>query len=106
MMAANNNPFQPFLDRIPAPLRNRYFLALVIFAGWLIFFDKHDVLTQWKLQRTVNKLEEDKAYYSLEIQRQEQKRLDLELNKEKYAREQYYMKKSNEEVFIIEKEEE
>jgi cell division protein FtsB len=100
---ASNNPFQPLLDRIPAPFRNRYFLALVIFVGWLIFFDKHDVLTQWKLQRTVNKLEQDKDYYSKEIKRAEQKRLDLEVNKEKYAREQYYMKKDNEEVFIIEK---
>ena len=61
---ASNNPFQPLLDRVPAPFRNRYFLALVIFVGWLIFFDKHDVLTQWKLQRTVNKLEQDKDYYS------------------------------------------
>jgi cell division protein FtsB len=87
-------------------MRNRYFLALVIFVGWLIFFDKHDVLTQYKLQRTVNKLEQDKSYYADEIKKAEQKRLDLELNKEKYAREQYYMKKSNEEVFIIEKEEE
>lgn len=101
---ASNNLFQPLLDRIPAPMRNRYFLALVIFVGWLIFFDKHDVLTQWKLQRTVNKLEEDKAYYAKEINKAEQKRLDLEVNKEKYAREQYYMKKNNEEVFIIEKE--
>lgn len=100
---ASNNPFQPLLDRVPAPFRNRYFLALVIFVGWLIFFDKHDVLTQWKLQRTVNKLEQDKDYYSKEIKRAEQKRLDLEVNKEKYAREQYYMKKDNEEVFIIEK---
>lgn len=103
---ASNNPFQPLLDRVPAPFRNRYFLALVIFVGWLIFFDKHDVLTQWKLQRTVNKLEQDKTYYSKEIRRAEQKRLDLEVNKEKYAREQYYMKKDNEEVFIIEKVEE
>ena len=93
---ASNNPFQPLLDRVPAPFRNRYFLALVIFVGWLIFFDKHDVLTQWKLQRTVNKLEQDKTYYSKEIRRAEQKRLDLEVNKEKYAREQYYMKKDNE----------
>jgi len=104
-MAASNNPFQPILDRIPTPMRNRYFLTLVIFFGWLIFFDKHDVLTQYKLQRTVNTLEQDKTYYSEEIKKAEQKRLDLELNKEKYAREQYYMKKKNEEVFIIEKEE-
>ena len=103
-MAANNNPLQPILDRIPAPMRNRYFLTLVIFIGWLIFFDKHDVLTQWKLQRTVNSLERDKDYYIEEIEKAEQKRLDLEINKEKYAREQYYMKKNNEEVFIIEEE--
>ena len=105
-MAARNNPLQPLLDQIPGPFKNRYFIVLALFAGWMIFFDKHDIITQWRLQNTVDKLEEDKAYYEGKIKEAQQKRLDLEVNKEKFAREEYYMQKKNEDVFIIVDEEE
>jgi cell division protein FtsB len=67
----------------------------------MIFLDRHDLVTQWRLQKTVDKLEEDKAFYSEKIEEAEQERLDLDINDEKFAREQYYMKKSDEDVFII-----
>jgi cell division protein DivIC len=105
-MASRNNPLQPLLDQIPAPFRNRYVIVAVLFAGWMIFFDKHDIITQWRLQNTVEKLEEDRAYYKVKIKEAQQKRLDLEVNKEKFAREEYYMQKNNEDVFIIAEEEE
>lgn len=98
-----NNSFQALRNMVPAPLRNRYFLAIAIFFAWMIFLDKHDILTQWRLQRTVDKLQEDKAFYSQEIEQAEQERLELDINDEKFARERYYMKKSDEDVFIIEK---
>ncbi|MCP3931005.1 MAG: hypothetical protein GY705_18125 [Bacteroidetes bacterium] len=96
------NPLQPILDRIPAPLRNRYFLAMVLFFAWMIFFDRHDVLTQWRLQKTLDKLKGDKTYYQEKIEEAEVEERDLEENKEKFAREKYYMKKKNEDVYIIE----
>jgi len=99
-----NTPVQKLLNRIPTPFRNKYFLALAVFAVWMAFIDKHDILTQVKLHRTVNKLEADKAFYQEKIEEEEARRADLEVNAEKYAREAYYMKKSNEDVFIIVKE--
>jgi len=104
-MANGRNPLQPLLELIPAPLRNKYFIVLALFFGWMIFFDKHDFLTVWRLQRTVDKLELDKEYYSKKIEESERERADLEENKEKFAREKYYMKKSDEDVFIIVEEE-
>ena len=103
---AINNPLQPLLERLPKPLRNKYFLVLAVFAAWMVFFDKHDVITQWRLQRTVDKLEEDKAFYTQKIKEAEQTRLDLEANREEFARERYYMKESDEDVFVIVKEKE
>ena len=67
----------------------------------MIFFDKHDILTQWQLQQTLNKMEQDKAYYEVKIQETWQDKQDLENNKEKFAREHYYLQKDNEDVFII-----
>lgn len=101
-MAKRNNPLQTLLESLPKPLRNKYFLVLALFFAWIVFFDKHDVLTQIRLQRTVNKMHQDREMYKEEIERAKRDRLDLEVNKEKFAREQYFMKKSGEEVFIIE----
>ena len=54
--------------KLPAPLRNRYFLTAVVFIAFMVFFDRHDVLTQIHLQRTVNKLEHDKVFYEEQIE--------------------------------------
>ena len=102
-MANQNNPLQPLLDRVPAPFKNKYFLVLVLFVFWMVFFDRSDMLTQWRLQNSVEKLEEDKVYYSKKIKEAQQERLDLEVIKEKFAREKYYLQKQNEDVFIIQK---
>ncbi len=104
-MAARNNPLQTLLQSIPKPLRNKYILALLFFVGWMIFFDKHDVFTQWDLSRTVDNLEEEKAFYEEKIKEAELDRLMLETNQEEFAREKYYMKKPGEEVYIIVEEE-
>lgn len=95
------NPVDQLLELVPAPLRNRYSLILLLFVGWMIFFDKHDVLTQWRLQSTVDQLNDEKAFYTEQIEQAEQERLELEINKEKIAREKYYMKRPGEDVFII-----
>ena len=100
-MAVRNNPFKPIIKQIPAPLRNKYFLVLTVFITWMIFFDKHDVLTQWQLQQTLNKMEQDKVYYKIKIKETWQDKQDIENNKEKFAREHYYLQKDNEDVFII-----
>ena len=97
-----NSLFQPLLELAPRPLRNRYALALLLFFFWMLLIDKHDVVTQWRLQRTLNKLEQEKAYYFEKIEQAERDRQNLETNGERFARERYYMKKQGEDVFIIE----
>lgn len=103
-MATRKNPLQPLLDQIPAPVQNRYFLVLAFFVAWMVFVDKHDVWTQFQLVRTLEYLKDDKKYYLQKIEEVRQDKLDLERNKEKFAREKYFMKKNDEEVFIILKE--
>ena len=103
-MAKRYTSLQTVLQRIPAPLRNKYFLVLAIFFAWMIFFDRHDFITNWRLQRSVDQMEMEKKEYTEKIEEAKKDRLELEVNKEKFAREKYYMKKSNEDVFIIEEE--
>lgn len=98
---AVKNPLKPYLDKVPAPFKNKYFLILVIFFAWMVFFDKQDILTQWKLARTLKRLETDRTYYSQKIEEAERTKEDMRINLEKYARERYFVKRGNEEVFII-----
>ncbi|MEM6318437.1 MAG: hypothetical protein AAF960_12265 [Bacteroidota bacterium] len=106
MAKIRNNPFKPLIRQIPAPIRNRYFVVLVFFFAWLIFFDRHNFWTQYQLQQSLNKLKADKAFYEVQIEEVKQEARDIQLNQEKFARERYYMKKNNEDVFVIVREEE
>ena len=91
------------LNSIPAPIRNRYFLVLALFFAWMVFFDRHDLLTQWKLSKSVEQLEYRKSYFSEKIIEAKKNKKEIESNREKFAREKYYMHKKDEEVFIIQK---
>ncbi len=96
-----NDFFNNLWNKVPVPLRNRYFLVAVLFVAYMVFIDRHDVLTQFRLQRSVNKLEDDRVFYDQQIEKAEQERLDMDRNAERFAREQYYMQRNNEDVFII-----
>jgi cell division protein DivIC len=100
-MSRYPNPLEPLLDLLPAPLRNRYIAAICIFFTWMLLFDHANLRTQYQLSSAVERLEGDKAYYQTEIEKARQDKIDLEQNKEKFAREKYFMKKRDEDVFIF-----
>ena len=101
-MKFQGNPFKPLLKYVPKAYQNRYYLVLALFGVWMLFFDKHDLWTQIQLQRSMSKLKEDKKFYEQKIEEAKGDQLDIQLNKEKYAREKYFMSRPNEDVFIIE----
>lgn len=91
--------------KLPVPVRNKYFLTAVIFVAFMVFFDRHDILTNIRLQKSVDKLEQDKVFYEDQIEAAKQERLEMEINKERFARESYFMQRNKEDVFIITEEE-
>lgn len=100
-MALSTNPWQSLWRRLPAPLQNRYYLTLLVFFFILVFVDKHSLWTQWRLYRAQERLEADKAFYQDKIREAREEAEDFELTKEKFAREHYFMKQRNEDVYII-----
>jgi cell division protein FtsB len=85
-------------------IRNKYLLALTAFVIWMLFFDKNDMLTQIQRKKELNALQESKAYYTEEIAKEKKVSEELRSNPaaiEKYARENYLMKRDNEDIFII-----
>lgn len=89
-------------------MRNKYFVSAAAFVIWLAFIDSKNFISQYELTSEVNKLEEQKAFFSEEIikTRKEQEELLSSPDKlEKFAREKYLMKKDDEDLFIFTEEE-
>jgi cell division protein FtsB len=88
---------------------NKYFITGLAFVVWMVFFDQESFIDQFRLSRTLKNLESQKTYYQEEIEKTRGAINVLETDTahlEKYAREKYFMKKDNEEVFVIIEEEE
>lgn len=81
-----------------------YFLVSLSFIVWMAFFDTNSLLIHRELQQEIDKLEDQKAFLQEEIEKDKKMLEELKDPKalEKYAREKYYMKKDNEEIFLIE----
>ncbi len=93
-----------FLFILPL-LKNKYSLSLILFFVWVVFFDSNNLIDRTINLRQVHQLEKDKIYYENKISEDRSKLEELKSNPanlEKFAREQYLMKKANEEIFIIE----
>jgi cell division protein DivIC len=90
---------------LTALLRNFYFSTTLVFLVWMTFFDGNDFLSQYRTWRKLRNAEADRHYYEEKISEVKQNREELLGNKqllEKFAREQYLMKKPTEDVYIIE----
>lgn len=94
-----------FYTRLPAFIKNKYFVSITLFLIWMLFIDDYNMIFQWQKSRELAAIKEKKEYYEKEIQQVNQDRKDLfssKANLEKYAREKYLMKRDDEDIFIIE----
>jgi len=92
------------LQRIVKPLRNKYILSISVFLLWLIFFDNHNLIDRLSYYRDIINLKIQKDYYLEKIEVDRQKLNELKTNSEnleKFAREQYLMKKDKEDIYLI-----
>ena len=73
------------------------------FITWMVFFDGNDIGTQMRLKNKLISLNEEKIQLREKIEQSTNALEALREDKEKFAREKYYMKKDGEDVFIIDK---
>ncbi len=93
-----------FIEKIPPVLRNKYLLTLIIFTVWILLLDSNNLISRWKEMRNLKKLKVEKEYYVQRIEEDKRKLHELKTNDrnlEKFAREQYRMKKPDEDLYII-----
>ncbi len=85
-------------------LTNIFVLIFIPFLIWMLFFDENSYLVHRKFNSEIKDLESTVSFYKTKIA--EDKATIMKLNDslqlERFAREQYLMKKENEEIYIIE----
>ncbi len=92
------------MKKILSVLKNKYLLTTVGLTVWILFFDKNDLFTQLEFRKEVMVLQEDRNYYANEIKSITSDLRELSSNHktlEKFAREKYYMKRDNEDIFVL-----
>ena len=84
--------------------RNKYLIAFLVFLVWLLVFDRNSLIDRVRYLKTLNELKAEKEYYLQKYDEDSRRLNELrtdDANLEKFAREQYLMKRENEDVFVI-----
>ena len=85
-------------------LKNKYLICIVVFVVWMSFFDVKDWGLLIERHNKISELEKSEKMLNMQIQ---ETRAELNLLRsdaqsiERYAREKYYMKKDNEDIFLV-----
>ena len=88
-------------------LKNFYFLFFISFLIWMIIIDSNGFVNRYRLSSKLDELRKEKEYYVQEIDKVTIDKEKFESNAEileKYAREEYLMKKESEDIFYVIKE--
>jgi cell division protein FtsB len=93
-----------YIDKVPGIFRNKYILTVILFFTWLILFDSNNLISRYREMKELSKLKSDRDYYLKKIEVDKQMLHELKTdnhNLEKFAREQFRMKKPDEDLYII-----
>lgn len=83
---------------------NKYVIATLVFLVLIVFLDEYNLMVTGRVQRQVNELHSEEASLREAIVADSLNAMELRDNldaKERYARENYYMKRPNEDIFVI-----
>lgn len=84
---------------------NKFVVTTVAFIVWMFFLDINSYLIHHELNAEIKELNRSIEYYETEISRDKKQLEELTSDPEKlekFAREQYWMKKEGEQIFLIE----
>jgi len=83
---------------------NLYVITSLLFLFWMIFMDTNSLIFHKELNNEIRDLTEQRNKLKIEIEKDKKLINDLNDidNYEKFARENFYMKKDDEEIYIIE----
>lgn len=85
-------------------LRNKYAVAILLFLAWIVFFDENNLVAHNRNKHRLKALKEQRVFYREKIESDKKKLEELRSgskNLEKFAREQFYMTKPDEDLFLV-----
>ena len=95
---------KPIFEKIRNFRIIKYFVAFLLFGIWITFFDESNLIEQHSRKIKLTQLQEQELFYRNKIKSDQRKLAELQTNDEtleKFAREQFQMKKENEDVYVI-----
>ncbi len=97
----------PLRKRIPPWLWNKYLLTGAAFVVWMLLFDRNHIINQVQLRNKLSGYQKQIAFYERQIdsiKKQKDALLGDLATLEAFAREQYMMKRPEEDLIVIEDE--
>ncbi len=91
--------------KIPLWFKNKYAAVSAIFLFWLIFCDEYSIIERIKLSNELSRLKQLEKFYfeEYEANKERVENISGDVDElEKIAREKFFLKKKNEDVFVIE----
>ncbi len=92
------------LKKIKAVVTNKYLLAIAVYVFLSFFVMQNTYIDRFENRNKIRELNSQIEAYEKQIETCQKKMDELNTNKsnlERFAREEYFMKRKNEEVFII-----
>ncbi|MFM7683670.1 MAG: FtsB family cell division protein [Bacteroidota bacterium] len=91
------------MKKIPAFVKNKYFITSLAFAVYFLFLDDLDIITIINQKRKLSKLQDQRDLLADDLKETKNtlKRLRNINYLEAYARSQKFFKKDDEEIFVI-----
>ena len=91
-------------NKVKKVVLNKYFIATVVFLVVIVFFDEYSLRVSSRLHRQVDELHSEEQALKEAIVEDSAANAELRGSldaKEHYGRENYYMKRADEDVFVI-----
>ena len=95
---------QTWWAKIPNWMKNKYIIAIIVFAIVVLFLDGNNLFRLIDRKQQLNRLHQQEKQYNKELEELNEQKEAFENDEEaleKFAREEYRMKKDNEDVFVI-----
>jgi cell division protein DivIC len=94
------------MKKVVGFLTNKFLLTALIFGVWMTWFDQNDFGSQRERAKNLKDTKDNIAYLQKEIAGMEKEHYDLTNDPEKlerFAREEYKMKRDNEDIYVIDR---
>lgn len=103
-----NHPLKRLIKKVKTiPRRKLWGIVIAFLLIYVAFFDTHSLVSRMKNMRKISHLENEVEHYQKELDANLKKLQELQSNDSnlvKFAREEYYMKRTNEDIYLIDEE--